>query len=355
MKRILIINPFGLGDVLFTTPVITALKKKFPDSFIAYICNSRFESILKNNPNIDKLLFYSRGDFKRIKKRSYVQYIKALFAAIYRLWSMKFDIAVDLSMVNQYSCILWLIGVRQRYGFDYRGRGFFLNHKILFYGFEDKHVVEHYRRLLTQLGIKFSGEKLSVYTAKEDEVWAEKFLKQNFVKDTDVLVGVAPFGGSSWGAQASSKQWPLKRFAYVVNKIIEKHKVKVILFGTGGDLTQGAEFKKYVLADNLIDALGKTQLGQLVALIKKCTLFIGNDSGPLHIAVACDLKTVSIFGPVDEKIYGPIGNKNQHCVISKNLNCRPCYKNFKKPTCQSMECLLTIEADDVLNKVEQML
>ncbi len=68
MKRILVVNPFGIGDVLFTTPIIWALKKKYPDSFIAYLCNSQAAPLLQHNPAINELLFYSRGDFKKIKK-----------------------------------------------------------------------------------------------------------------------------------------------------------------------------------------------------------------------------------------------------------------------------------------------
>ncbi|MFA6350646.1 MAG: hypothetical protein WCY12_06980, partial [Candidatus Omnitrophota bacterium] len=97
-KRFLIINPFGIGDVLFTTPVIRAIKKAFPGAFICYWCNERVAPILKNNPHIDKVIALSRGDLKKISGRSWLQGIKANVGLFKSVRRQKCDICLDFSL-----------------------------------------------------------------------------------------------------------------------------------------------------------------------------------------------------------------------------------------------------------------
>ncbi len=353
--RILIINPFGIGDVLFSTPVIAALKNKFPDSFIAYVCNGSTAPIIENNPHIDKLFFFSRGDFKKIKRQSFGKYLKAFISALREIRKQKFDLAVDLSMVMQYSLVLRLLGVPKIYGFDYKNRGRFLTDKISIQGFSKKHIVDYYADLLAGLGIKEFKRNLSFYLSNEDKKWAENFLNQNDISADDVLVGIAPFGGLSWGVDAENKQWPLESYAFVIKQIVEKHKAKIILFGTKNDLSRTGFFNSIKNEKQIINAAGKTSLGQLAALINECRLFVSNDSGPLHIACALDIKTVSIYGPVDERIYGPVGDKQKHNIVCADIDCRPCYKNFKKLECETMNCLRLLDKGKVLAAVEKQL
>ncbi len=355
MKKILVINPFGIGDVLFATPVARALRIKYPDSFIGFLCNRQVGPILKNNPDINELFFYSRGDLKKIKKISRLAHLSYLLGALGHLRKIKFDLALDLSLVNHYSFVLMLIGVRQRYGFDYKRRGRFLTDKIELNGFAGKHVVDYYYDLIGKLGIDTFARKLELKVDKKDEEWAAGFLKENEVKCSVPLIGISAFGGSSWGAKAKKKQWPIEYFANIVQKIIERYKAKIILLGTENDKKESLKLENLIGAKELINAAGKTSLGQLAALIGNFKLFIGNDSGPLHMAAALDVKTVSIFGPADELVYGPVGDDSRHIVLSKSLSCRPCYKNFRSSPCQSMNCLLEVMPQDVLAAVARLL
>ncbi|MBI4845170.1 MAG: glycosyltransferase family 9 protein [Candidatus Omnitrophica bacterium] len=352
MKKILIVNPFGVGDVLFSTPVIAALKKEFPDSFIAYLCNSQVEQVLQNHPAINLLLFFSRGDFKALRKQSLLKYFMALIKAINQLRNLSFDFVVDVSMVTQYSFILRLIGVKKIYGFDYKGRGNFLTDKVPFNGFENKHVVEYYGDLLKKIGIKHFEKKLEFYLNENDIAWAERFLEKHIEKDAGLLVGISAFGGKSWGDEAVNKQWPLARFAGLIKEIIKRYNAVVLLLGAKDDQYKAQEICEIVKDEKLVNAAGKTSMGELGALIKKCKLYIGNDSGPLHIACALGVKTVSIFGPVDEKVYGPVGTPENNRVVCADLSCRPCYKNFTKQKCEKFNCLLEINEKDVLKSIE---
>ncbi|MBU1087457.1 MAG: lipopolysaccharide heptosyltransferase II [Candidatus Omnitrophica bacterium] len=351
--RILIINPFGIGDVLFSTPVISALRGKYPDSFIAYLCNQAAAPLLENNPKIDKLFFFSRGDFKKIRRESFLKYLTAFIQAILIIRKQKFDLVVDLSMVMQYSLVLWLLGVPKRYGFDYKKRGRFLTDKISVQTFVEKHVVDYYADLLTKLGVENFKRDLSLYLSAEDQRWAVNFLKAHNIAKLDVLVGLAPFGGLSWGVAAENKQWPIESYAFVVEQIIRKHKLKILLFGTKKDLAKTKVFNRIAGKTEVINCAGQTSLGQLAALISKCKLFISNDSGPLHIACALNRNTVSIYGPVDENVYGPIGDEKLHNIVCADIDCRPCYQNFQKPECPTMNCLQSLDKQKVLAIVEK--
>ncbi|MCX5712228.1 MAG: hypothetical protein NTY47_04030 [Candidatus Omnitrophica bacterium] len=97
-KRFLIINPFGIGDVLFTTPVVRAIKSAYPKSHIVYWCNERVSPILKNNPNIDKIIALSRGDLKKIFKISWLGGIKANLGLFKSIKAQKCDICLDFSL-----------------------------------------------------------------------------------------------------------------------------------------------------------------------------------------------------------------------------------------------------------------
>jgi ADP-heptose:LPS heptosyltransferase len=105
----------------------------------------------------------------------------------------------------------------------------------------------------------------------------------------------------------------------------------------------------------VINAVGRTDLGQCAALLEKCSLLIANDSGPLHMACALGVPTVSVFGPVDEQVYGPVGEAFRHRVVTAAVECRPCYANFSKPHCRTMRCLQDIKAADVIQAAVELL
>ena len=153
-KRFLIINPFGIGDVLHTTPIIRALKVTYPDSFIAFWCNQRCAELLKNNPAINKIFPLSRGDLKKIYHQSKWAGIQNSLKLFLGLGKEKFDIALDFSLDHRYGLVTLLAGIKRRIGFDYKKRGKFLTDKITLKGYTDKHVVDYYWELLKPLDIK---------------------------------------------------------------------------------------------------------------------------------------------------------------------------------------------------------
>ncbi len=349
--RILIVNPFGIGDVLFTTPLVRALRQAFPESHIGYLCNRRTECVLQDNPHLNELLVYEKDELDRLFKRSWWQGFRYVGRLLWRVTTTRYDYVVDLSLGERYSFILKVLGVPRRVGFDFRRRGRFLTERLPIDGYQSDHVVEHYRRLLLFLGIRILEESLELPLSDEDDAWSERYVQEHgFLRDAPVLVGIVPAGGVSWGIDAPFRRWSLEGFATVADALIERHGARVMLFGEATDVPICRKVAQ-MMKHPVVDASGQTTLGQFVSLLSRLSLVVCNDGGPLHLAVSQRVKTVSIFGPVDPAVYGPYPSWRQEhrAVYRRDLPCRPCYHQFKLPPCPyERACLTTIEPQEVI-------
>ncbi len=353
--NILILNPFGIGDVLFSTPLIRNLRFHYPYAFIAVAVQKKVAPILENNPNINKVIHFSRGDFKELSRQSRIRAIGFLFKTLGEILRHKFDLCIDLSLEHRYSLFLKFLGVRQRLGFNYKHRGRFLTQRINLDGYEKKHVVEYHLELLKLLGIESRFKNLEIFLKQEERDRAEEFLRKKGILKSDLTIGIIPGGGASWGRQSYLKHWPGEKFAQVADKLAEEFGAKIIIFANSPE-REIAENVIQKMHQPAISMIAKTDLRQFMALINQCNLIITNDGGPLHLAVALGVKVVSIFGPVDEQVYGPYPLNSRHIAIKKDFSCRPCYRKFRMPECNYQHrCLTGITVDEVFREAGRLL
>ncbi len=356
-KSVLIVNPFGIGDVLFTTPLVRAVRCAFPRSWLGYLCNRRTEPVLKHNPQLDVLVVYERDEWVQDWKTSPVEYFKQLGRIISRIKRERFDLLIDLSLGDRYSLFLALLGIRRRIGFDYRRRGRFLTERLTIDGYHTDHVVEYYRRLLRFIGIQLVDNALELRVSGEDQRWAQSWLDARGLIGTQRLVGIVPAGGVSWGIDAPFRRWSLEGFAAVGDALVERYGARVILFGESSDAPTCQTVAR-LMRHGAIDVSGQTTLGRFMALLQRLELVISNDGGPLHLAVSLGVKTVSIYGPVDPVVYGPYPpDASRHRVVYREeLPCRPCYHQFRLPPCPyERACLTTITPDEVIKACTDVL
>jgi len=353
--KFLIINPFGIGDVLFTTPVIKALRQEYPDGFIGYWSNLRVKSILESNPQINRVFALSRGDLKKIYQESF---FNGIWSAIKLVWQIKkehFDICLDFSLDHRYSLLAKIIGIRQRIGFNYKGRGRFLTQRIDLAGYQEKHVVEYYLELLKFLGITALDKNLYLNVLPKNELKAKDILACAGIEEDDLVIGIAPGAGGSWGKDAVYKHWPALKFAQVADRLATELKAKIVILGDEAE-DKIAEVIVHAMRNKPIDLTGKTSLDILPAVIKNCNLLVTNDGGLMHMAVALGVRTVSVFGPVSEKVYGPFPEQSNHVVLKWDTNCRPCYNNFRLPVCDKDKgCLKQVSVDAVFDAAVRLL
>ncbi len=356
MKRLLIVNPFGIGDVLFTTPVIRAIKDSKPDSIIGYWCNERVKDILENNPNIYKIFALSRGDLKKIYRKSRWQGISKFINLVHEIKKEKFDTMLDFSLDHRYSLIAKIIGVKRRIGFNYKNRGRFLTDKIDLDGYSDKHVVEYYSDLLKPIGIETKSFNLELAISESSKRKSKNILAENGISDKDLIIGIAPGAGASWGKDAYLKHWPAVRFGKLADRVINEFGAKIIILGDESEKPL-SEAIISTMHNKPLDLVGRMSLEELSAVINNLHILITNDGGPLHIAVALGKKTLSFFGPVDPKVYGPYPpDEKRHIILKKNLECSPCYVNFHLLSCKrNRECLETIDVDAAFAAIAKLL
>ena len=344
-KKILIINPYGIGDVLFTTPVISNLRCAYPQGTIVYLANARTADFLKANPDIKQVFVYERDEFVG----SYQKYLE-LFNSIKQ---QAFDVVFDFSINSSFGFLCFACGIKKRIGFDYRSRGRFLTDKMPLQGYEDKHVIEYYLDLLSCSQVPVLERRMTLNVPSQDIQWARRWIAQQGIDTAKPLIAVVPGGGQSWGKAAGSKRWAASKYADLVDKIIENFDAAIILLGDSKEeelcreVVSLSHFPLYLAA-------GATSVLGMAALFKQCRLAIVNDGGPLHVAVAAGIKTVSIFGPVDPKVYGPYPAEG-HLVVQRALACQPCYRRFRKAHCEHISCLRDLSVEEVYRKVGSVL
>jgi heptosyltransferase-2 len=224
--------------------------------------------------------------------------------------------------------------------------------------------VDYYRRLLRFLGIVMDGGELECRVADDDERWAAAWLREHGLEGPAAggagrrpLIGMVPAGGVSWGVGAPFRRWSAEGFAAVGDLLAERHGAQILLFGEPSDASICGTVSR-LMKRPAVDVSGQTTLGQFIGLLKRLTLVVCNDGGPLHLAVSQRTRTVSIFGPVDPLVYGPypVDPARHQVVLRRELLCRPCYHGFKLPPCPyERACLTTIQPEDVIRACEVLL
>ena len=348
--KILLINPFGIGDILFSTPLIGILKERYPASSVSYICNKRACRVIEKCPSLDKVFVFEKGDYKELWKSDKKRCLKEFAQFVKDIQKEEFDIAVDMSMGHQYGFFLKLIRVPERVGFDYKGRGRFHTKRLAFEGFNDKPIGEYYKDLLRLAGLGTQDRPIKIWWTEEESGYTQKFFDDKGLDRDDIIIGIAPGGGVSFGKEKISfKRWPHAKFAQLADKMIEKIGAKVILMWGPGE----EELIKSISdsMQNIPIVAPKTTIRQMAAIMSRCDCVVSNDAGPLHVAVASGARTVSIFGPSDQNVYGPYPKGERHIIVTKGIGCSPCYKKFKTPDCKTLDCLNKLESEDVFMAV----
>ncbi len=338
-KRILIARTDRVGDVLLSTPVIKALRDKYPHAYIAMMVSPYTKEIVEGNPYLDEVIIYD----KDAKEKSWLGSIK--FAL--NLKQKKFDLALILHPTNRVHLVAFFSGIPRRIGY-HRKMGFLLTDRIKHTKqLGEKHELDYNLGLLAHLGITPQDKELYIPLRPEAEKWVESLFRQEGIKETDRLLAIHP------GASCPSKVWPNERFAQVADRLIEKYGFKTLIISGPKD-TKKAELALANMRSPAINLAGKTSLSQLASLLKRCALFISNDSGPVHIASSVDTPVIAIFGRgqkgLSPKRWGPVGKKDRY--LHKAVGCIECLAhNCKK----EFACLKAISVDDVLAAADTIL
>ncbi|MDP2928832.1 MAG: lipopolysaccharide heptosyltransferase II [Candidatus Omnitrophota bacterium] len=334
-KRILIVNVNWIGDVIFSTPFIKAVRDAYPDSYIACLLHPRCVDILKDSPRIDEIIVYDedgqhRGILGKLK-------------LAWRIRKSHFDTAFILHRSFTKALLTFLAGIKERVGYPTKHRDLLLT-KAIDLPEDEIHKVEYFLNIARGYGMDAREKSYEFFVADRDKENLDKFLKQNGVRDTDRIAVLCP--GGNW----DPKRWPKENFAKLADMMIESLGVKIILSGADKDIGLVEKIKS-MMKNIPVISCGVTTIKELGRLLERADLVIANDSGPMHLAVAMKTNVIALFGPTSPLLTGPYG-KGSYAVLWKAEGCEvPCYD----VACTDNRCMKLITVEDVFKEAEKFL
>ena len=308
IMRILVVMLLPIGDTLFATPALHALRKHYPQASITVLAYPTNAGILRSNPDVD--------DFVLWPTRQTWPGIRGVIAMFRKLREARFSMAVEFGGNTG-----WISALSRnpRRTEMYLPRLWWL---LPWAGKEwrQKHAVEHYADVVRRLGIPVEDLRLRMYVTEAEKARARQWLHDHGVLPGKPLVGIHPGGEGLWGR----KRWSVEGFAKVADGLADRLGARILLMGGKADIRLAEQLASLTHAD-YINAVGRTTLGETAALMAHCALFIGNDSSPLHIAAAMGARVVGIYGPTDPRSYHPWvpGGKEgmDYAVVRSPLPC----------------------------------
>jgi len=365
-RSIVVIRPDHLGDLLFTTPAIRLLREAFPQARITYLVGPWSRAVIENNPHVDEIALCPFPGFTRQKKQSVFEPYVILLRYARQLRQRDFDLAIVLRFDHWWGALLaYLAGIPRRVGYDVAEVRPFLT-DIMPYS-SKRHEVEQNLALVgrvssfgfrvsgcrgqacPELGQRIANWPLEFNLTAEDEGFAEGYLVGHGVGDGDLLTGIHP------GAGAPVKLWKNEAWAQVADTLAQRYGAKIILTGSAEEFSLCRAIAEGMTTKPIV-AAGETSLGGLAAILARCRLVLGVDSGPLHLAVAVDTPTVHLFGPVDSRAFGPWGDPAHHIVVTSEMDCIPCNRlDYSPAELHQHSCVRNITVEQVLGAVERLI
>ncbi|BDI30359.1 ADP-heptose--LPS heptosyltransferase [Capsulimonas corticalis] len=354
VESVLVIRLDEIGDAVMTTPLLRELRRDAPDAWITLIVKPSNLNLFETCPYANEVLAYdwsSPGRYQHVRRQ-----LRALKLAKTHLWKHRFDLALlprwDYDEYNA-AFLSYLSGARRRVGYSddvaphksARKSGFNL---LLTQRLDDaslKHEVERDLALLSAVGGEIHENTMEIWTTDEDRDQARQILERGGRALGQILIGIGPSGGSSW-----LKQWPVERFIEVCRRLREQYHAAFVIVGGPGDAAI-AQAIDDALGSTAIDTIGATTLRQTAALLEQCDLYIGNDSGPMHLAAACGVPVVALFGSSCPHRFHPWGS--EHKTLWRELLCSPCAARNHSDKChvciyEKPKCMDMISVEEVL-------
>lgn len=327
VKKVALLILDHLGDVVFTTPAVSSLRKAYPKAELTVFVGPWAKEVYLNNPKIDHLEIFEASWFSRSGKGEGMKNLAN------RLKKGKFDLAIDFRGDFRHLLAMRIAKVPLRLGYGVTGGGFLLS-IMPDYPFE-KHAVEKHLSLIEALGIKISQRTLEVFVSPKARKKVESILKEGRILGGFVVIHP--------GAGSQAKKWPWENFAEVGGKLRDEG-LAVVITGTWGE-KEDAEKIASVIGEKAFSLAGRLNLEELIALIERASLFLGGDTGPLHLASALGTPFVAIYsGTNSPELWGPWQGK--YFLVRREVDCAPCGKKI----CPDKKCLTSIKPAEVLEK-----
>ena len=342
MKRILIIRPSAIGDIVMASPMIRVLRNAWPRGHIAWLADTSVRGLLDDHPALDEVIYWSKEDWRQMMKTFRLLRLSAEVASFSRdLRKRRFDIAIDGQGLLRSRWLAWLSGAGERVGFESQEPGAFLMTRIVSRGPDKSAMSSEYIFLMQTMGLVPGRFEPELVLAPRDGIGAEKkLLSAGF---SGRFAVICPF------TTRPQKHWPEDRWASLARAINDRIELPLVLLGGPNDTAAARRFQDRIGAA-LYDFTGKTSLAEAAAIIARADLVIGVDTGLTHLGTAFKCPTVALFGATCPYLKTP---SPRTVVVYNPQTCAPCKR---KMTCAGRyDCMNTIAVEQVLEAVNRAL
>ncbi|MCU7495330.1 MAG: glycosyltransferase family 9 protein [Ignavibacteria bacterium] len=350
--KILIFALSGIGDALMFTPSIKFLRDAYPEAQIdAMVMFAGVRDIYKRNKYLDNVFYF---DF--LKQGA----VKSLFYLL--KFRKKYDVSVNVYPSNrkEYNLFSFFVGAKKRCAVDYLRKNrenlaFLNNVKVQ----EDDclHNVEENIRLCEKLSGKKCGEipGLEFFLEKEDNEFAEEYLRELKIDKGDLVIGFHP--GSATLKNHINRRWEPEKFSSLGRRLIKELGAKVLIFGGPEERDLKNQVAEGIASEDAFTVEAKS-LASSAAVMKRCSIFISNDSSLMHVASALKLNVIAVIGPTNPAYIYPW--QTNHKIVTLSLPCAPCFYYSPRPlicyrTDVQFKCVKEISVDMVMDAAREMM
>jgi len=344
--KILILALSGIGDALMFIPALKLLRQSLPSAQIdALTMYQGTKEIYETNPYFNKVIHF---DFLKEGVLNSLKFVIGL--------RKKYDATINVYPSNrkEYNFINFLLGAKKRVGVEYLRMNSsnlgWLNNVTVLENDKTHNVQINIKLIEKLLSKKFDEEPaMQIDLSNDDKEFADRFFKEKNILENDFVVGFHP--GCATLKNHIKRRWEPEKFSELGKKLIKEKNAKIFLFGG----PEEEELKSVI--NKTIDSINSFMINpkrflQSIAIMKRCNVFVTNDSALMHVASAIGLKVIAIIGPTNTHYIHPW--KTEHKNVSLNLDCAPCFFYTPKPlTCSrtdvQFKCIKELDVDMVYN------
>jgi lipopolysaccharide heptosyltransferase II len=334
VRRILLIKPSSLGDIVHAMPTLAALRARFPQAEVTWLVKRQWAPLMEVISGVDHVCALGPG-------------LGGWVSRIPQLRATPFDLVIDLQGLFRSGAMAWSSGCGRRIGFAKGREG-----SPLFYTQPVEvpdtpmHAVDRYLLLAEAIGAERPAPpRFEFVDRPQDREAVETILTRSGI------LASSPWIAINASARWETKRWPPQHFAEAADRLSRELGCPVVFIGGAAEQPE-TQAVMALMRTKAVDLTGQTPVVLLPSLLGQAVALITNDSGPMHIAAAVGTPVVALFGPTDPRKTGPYGTG--HLVLSHPVECRPC---FRRDCARSvrLECLLEVHPDQVVEAVYQQL
>ncbi|MGD8914255.1 MAG: glycosyltransferase family 9 protein [Candidatus Thiodiazotropha sp.] len=338
---ILIVRLSAIGDIVFASPLIHAIRQRYPGARISWLVQAESKDLLECHPELDRVIVWPRQAWERDwKQRHWLALWRGILQFRRELKDHRFDVALDVQSLMKSGFLAWLSGAKRRIGLGSREGSQWLMSQVIDKGGDPRRIASEYLYFAQQLELPVDEFEMVIGLSDEDSSHAQALIEAHRLERG--FIAICPF------TTRAQKHWFNSAWNELLAAIGTQWQLPVVMLGGPGDRSSAAAIGGESQA-GLINLVGETSLRQAAALIKRARLIIGVDTGLTHMGIAMNRPTLCLFGST--RPYLDTTHENAQ-VIYHSRSCSPCKR---KPTCNgAFDCMREIKVTEVMSHASRL-